>query len=330
MYNRELKLAFIDSVSDSIAYKKLCTIVFDAAEPYEKSWGDDLCTRTSEELEPYVNEIMGVRTSGHTSKLMVLRKYFKYCAEVGYPNAGNGIDNVVLNNLEKVKSETVSGPLGLQAYLDKVFDPESELTISNIYRCFYWFSFSGMEAADIFRLKRENIDLLRAVVHFNGRTYQLYTESFAAINNALTLTSFRYVHDHYHTDVFVDRFPGDLIMRGLMYRPGKPQNNDPYAMVQNMKSAVYNAARKATYKGEPVSPLSISHAKLSGLFYRKYQTERLTGEPYTFADFIDAAEEAMREPRSANATEARVRSARNRLARTLLSDYETWKAAFNI
>lgn len=330
LYNQNHKIAFIHSVSNSESYRNLCTIVFNLLEPYEVAWGADVCTKSTKELTPVLNQIMGVMRSGHVSKLTVLKKYFKYCIEVGYPGAGNGIDGVVISNVEKIKTEMVSGPIALQTYLDKVFVPESELTMSNIYRCFYWFSFSGINAEDIFRLKKENIDLIHAVAHLDGRTYRLYTESYPAIYNAITIESFQYRHEHYQTTVYKDRFPGDLIMRGLMNRPGRTQNTDPSVMMQNMKTAIYIATSKATYRGERVPILSISHTRLSGFFYRKYQLERVAGEPYTELDFLDIAEETMRESRSSKMTDSRMRAARKRVAKSLFADYESWKEAFNI
>ena len=62
MYNEEMKSRFIREYTGSLNTANVATTIFNAMEEYEKSWNADLCTRSSEELQPVITEITGLRS----------------------------------------------------------------------------------------------------------------------------------------------------------------------------------------------------------------------------------------------------------------------------
>lgn len=328
MFNEKLKTDFINSFTESEDYRSLCKGIFNATAAAEYDKGVDICTMSASELNPIVSDIVGLRSSGHESKMKILRSYFRYCLKTGYPGAGLAIDHVVIDTVYKFKNEMVSGPYELQEWLNSVFEPEKYQTIANVYRCYFWFAFSGMDEAEIFTLKKDNIDLIRGIATVGTQEYQLYKEAYPAIKNAMDLTAFNYRHGNYKEDVFKDRLPGDLIMRFILTQKASESSQSRESMQQTMRVAVSRAQKDAISKNGDIKKLSYSHVRLSGVFYRKYERERARKWPFEWDNFVSDAKDLMRT--NVDNTNKNTKYSQNKIARTLFKDYQKWKAAFAV
>lgn len=131
MFNEEQKIRFIRSYTNSINTANVATNVFNGFESYELEWGADLCTRTADELQPIIDEILGLRSKSRWMTLSILKEYAKWCMMMRVSGACDGMLHIEVSGLDKIRKQMVSSPLHLQMYLDKVFVDESEETIDN-------------------------------------------------------------------------------------------------------------------------------------------------------------------------------------------------------
>lgn len=314
MYNEELKTKFINYHTTSDRTRGNCVALFNALEDFEVEQGADICTIKADLLLPALNDVMGVKSRSATTRHSILKEYAKYCINNNVDGACDALLNIVCNTYEKLKTRTVPSPKGLQAYLDTVFDKESEQTIDNLYRCYFWLAFGGMIEDDIFEVTNNDIDFRRMVVRYDKRNtvIPIYTEALDAFYNCVELEKFRHKHSCYSEDKQMQyRIDGNLLLRGI-----KKDLN---------KSTTKAEISKRTSKNDV--KLSYLRAWMSGVFYRMWEAE-LLGKP---VDFFYIAGERMEN------REYKLDSGRNtlvakqkQLARDYLEDYRRWKMAWRL
>lgn len=319
MYNEALKTEFISEYSKGdIAIARLSNTVFGITEPFEEQWGADICTRSTEELQPVVDHMIGLRGRSKMGKITVLRDYVKWCISKQVPGACDGMLKVGTEGLEKIRRQMVANPLGLQAYLDALCEPEKMRTMDNIYRCYYWLAYAGLSEEDILQVKTSDVDFTTLTIRYNDLEYPMYRESLPAFKNCVTLNSFVYKNPLYSKVIDRDRVPGDLLIRGVKQQPSS----------KTLRVELSRRANKAVNERHTTT-LRLSHFRvwLSGLFYQMYEREK-AGYP---VDFLDAAR------RFSNGKEYNLKSSRNtqdaivrRIATEYLNDYQRWKMAFQL
>lgn len=317
MYNEELKTKFVRGYTNSISTAEVCQTIFNAFEQYEVEWGADLCTRSTEELQPVVDGLVGFRARSKWMRLIILKDYVKWCIGMKVPGARDGMLKIETVGLEKVKHQTVASPLHLQRYLDSICEPESEETTDNIYRCFYWLAYGGVAEEDILSIKCSDVDLNNMVVRYNDTEVPIYREALPAFKNCVKLTQFVYKHPNYDKLVYKDRADGDTLVRGIRSAPS----------IKAMRVELSRRSKAKMDEGKTDLKLSYFRVWISGLFYRMYERER-AGMP---VDFSAAAAQFMegktyKLDRGRNTPEAKKRQ----LTRDYLEDYERWKLAFAI
>ena len=317
MYNEELKTKFVRGYTNSISTAEVCQTIFNAFEQYEVEWGADLCTRSTEELQPVVDGLVGFRARSKWMRLIILKDYVKWCIGMKVPGACDGMLKIETVGLEKVKHQTVASPLHLQRYLDSICEPESEETTDNIYRCFYWLAYGGVAEEDILSIKCSDVDLNNMVVRYNDTEVPIYREALPAFKNCVKLTQFVYKHPNYDKLVYKDRADGDTLVRGIRSAPS----------IKAMRVELSRRSKAKMDEGKTDLKLSYFRVWISGLFYRMYERERAG----MTVDFSAAAAQFMegkiyKLDRGRNTPEAKKRQ----LTRDYLEDYERWKLAFAI
>lgn len=319
MYNEELKTRFIREYTKSISRADICVQAFEAIEPYEEQWEADFCTKSTEELSPVIEQLVGFRVRSRWQRIIIFQKYVKWCLSNNVGGACDGmlhIDNV---GLSKVRTQMVANPTQLQMYLNVICEPESEQTTDNIYRCFYWMAYSGMDEEAILATKVTDVDFENMVIHSGGNEYEIYREAIPAFKNAATLTEFVYKHPNYPPDKIVrrNRAPGDTLIRGIRSTTS----------VLSLRVELSRRSKKFVDEGLTDKQLSHFRVKLSGLFYRMYQRE-LAGIPVDFSGeaskFMEGKTYKLDTGR--NTPEAKKRAVVN----DYMQDYERWKAAFQM
>lgn len=319
MYNEELKTRFIQEYTKSISRAEACVQAFNAMEPFEVQWDADFCTKSAAELEPVVEQLVGFRVRSRWLRIIIFQKYVKWCLAHKVKDACDGMLQVECAGLDKVRTQMVSNPTMLQAYLDVVCDPESEKTTDNIYRCFYWMAYSGMDEHDIMNVKCSDVDFDNMVIRYGGEEYEIHREAIPAFRNAATLTEFVYKHPNYPPDkkVIRNRALGDTLIRGIRSATS----------LAALRVELSRRSKKFIEDGLTDKQLSYYRVYLSGLFYNMKKREE-AGIPVDFTGVASRFMEGKTYKLDAgrNTPEAKKRAVVN----DYLQDYERWKAAFNL
>lgn len=316
MYNEEVKQRFILQHTESVNNQSNCVTLFNALEKYEREWGADLCTRSTEELQPVVNNILGLRSNGRRSRLVILRMYVKWCMENGIEGACDGMMNVVDSNVDKFKQQMVNSPLHLQKYLNDVFFREEEKTFDDTIRCYFWLAFGGCPEEDIFKVRDDDIDFENMVVKVGEfDRYPIYREGLLSFKNCAYNHAFLYKHPNYSKDILRPRVGGHQLIRGIKSE----------ADLKRTRIEVSKKTKKALDEGRTKMRLSYYRAWLSGIFYRKHQLE-LIGEEVDFTDvaidFMEGKEYKLDKGRNLRGAKER------RVAKEYKKDYDAWKLAY--
>ncbi|WP_432353247.1 hypothetical protein [Anaerotruncus rubiinfantis] len=294
----------------------VAVVIFNAFEKFENDWQADLCTRSKEKLQPAVDATVGLRSKSQWMTLTILREYVKWCIAMKVPEACDGMLLIEAVGLDKVRHQMVSSPLHLQKYLDDIFDPESDETIDNLYRCYFWMAYGGIDEGDTVLVKAEDVDFEQMSIFYKNTSVPIYREAIPAFRNAVSLTSFSYKHPKYSKIIYRDRIPGDTVMRGIKAT----------TKVFTMRTTLSKRNIKAVEDGDTDLQLSFYRVRMSGLFYRVYERER-AGIPI---DFSDAAVRAMDGKTYSLSGRYKLEHKQNRIERDYMEDYQRWKLAFSI
>ncbi len=315
MYNPELKEKFIREYTNDIKRIKTCIAIFNTTEPYEQKWGADLCTKSEAELSPMLDDITGFRVHSKWSVLIFLKNYVKWCINTNVPGVCNGMLKADRVGVDKLKRQSVANPAHLQMYLNNVFSPESEETVDDIYRVFYWLAYGGMTEEDILSVKINDVDLDKMIVRYRGyQAAPLYREAIPAIKNCMTLTSFSCDHPQFNRK---QRGMGDTLVRGFSEKIN----------LHSVRTMLSRYTKRALEEGKTEQNLSYFRVWLSGLFYRMYEMEQIGAK----VDFMPAAALSMEGKTYKLSSERDTMGIKQRqLARDYFNDYERWKLAYKI
>ena len=314
IYQEDVKRAFLEVVV-SKTNRSILLGCFRSSCPFENSAGKDICAFTDEELRAVMTKIFNTknRERSRVAVINLLSQYFDWCIHHGVPGATEH-DMSTLRSSDILPDEMmIFNPGHLQQFLDKMFDQESDQTIDNLYRCYYWMAYAGLPVEDTIRLKPENFDLENLDVEINGDAGILYRQGLPCIRNCIFLRQFRYRHPLYasDTEVFKDRIQGDYIFRGT-----KGSFDDPAAALAGFRISV---ARHCAQSG-----ISLSYKRVlySGIFYRAYEYEVEYGMPPLFTQIIGD------HPIGKRIVSTEKASAKRKLdiyANSMKNDYEIWK-----
>lgn len=316
MYNNELKTRFIRDYTQSINTANVATTVFTAMEPFEKAWQADLCTKTAEELQPVIDKVVALRFRSHWMSLNILKEYVRWCMAMRVPDACDGMLRITAAGLDKVKHQMVSSPFHLQQYLDAVFSKEEDEMLDNLYRCYYWMAYGGIQDDDVLSVKVSDVNFTEMCIQYGDTSAPIYREALPAFHNAVELTSFLYRHPNYAKPIRRDRIPGDTLIRG--YRA--------ITQTSNLRSNMSHLSADAIKQGKTELQLSFYRVWMSGLFYRMYERER-AGMP---VDFTGVAAALMAGKTYVIKGRTKIEHRQRQRGRDYMEDYQRWKLAFSI
>lgn len=319
MYNNELKTKFIGDYTQSINTANVATTVFTAMEPFEEAWQADLCTKSTEELQPVIDQVVALRTGSQWMSLTILKEYVRWCMAMRVPGACDGMLHITAAGLNKVRHQTVSSPLHLQQYLDAVFSKEEDGTVDNLYRCYYWMAYGGIQYDDVLLVKVSDVNFPEMCIRYGDTSVPIYREALPAFHNAVELTSFLYRHPKYAKPIRRDRVPGDTLIRG--YREITTQSQ-----ASNLRSKMSHLSTDAVKQGKTELQLSFYRVWISGLFYRMYERER-AGLP---VDFTSVAASLMADKTYIIKGRTKIEHRHRQRGRDYMEDYQRWKLAFSI
>ena len=315
MYNEELKKRFIKEYTNSISTAAVCESVFNSYQKNEEEWGADLCTQSEEVLRPIVTMKLGLRSRSKWSRLIILKDYVQWCIITNVAGACDGMLKITDIGLDKVKQQTIANPKHLQQYLDAICDPTENCATDNIYRCYYWLAYAGVEQDDILNIKCSDVDFMTMTINYPQKltSVPIYPESLQAFHNCVELTQFASSHPNYNEMVWINRAEGDTIVRGIRALP-------------TLKSMRVALSRRQKNRGDKTDlRLSFSRVWISGLFYRMYENEMAGIQP----DFNPIVLQKM-EGKTYNLSSGgnTIEAKQRQLVRDYEEDYKRWKLAW--
>ena len=266
----------------------------------------------TEELHSVLEKVTGLRTRTQLSQLVILRKYVQWCLASRIPGARDDLLNIKTAGIDKVRSQMVASPRHLQACLDLVFAPESDESIDNMYRAYFWLAFSGLEDVDAFRLTRQHFDFERMVISLDGVEYRMCHEGIPAIRNLVLLPSYQVFRGGMQYRLY--RYPSDLIMRGI-------KGVQDHVKIRAELSRRFKQSAQVNPK---VSRLSYDRVQTSGLFYETYELEHLGYEP----DFRAVAERYEKRTQTEEISQEFIDKRKRAIENDYMNDYLRWKLAF--
>ena|GEM_PF-1250395 len=314
MYNEDQKMAFIQETIVAETTKAAARNVFENIAPYEEKLGCDIANWSVEELTPVLDGICGTRSRGRYSRISIITNYRTWCVEKQIDGAIDERPDMGKLGYDSMKALLVRNPAHLQQCLDLVFDPEDDETQDNIYRCFFWLAYGGMEEGTIHQLKTTDVSLETMEASYGDEVAVLYRQSLKAVRNCVRLTSFLYRNTSYANKQAIrrDRVPGDMLMRGIRGTPS----------VANFRAQLSRVLKKSKADTDAAKTLTYTRVWLSGVFYRIYEGEQAGIAP----DFIKIA---MASPAGkkvlAGESKAPKEMALRAIAKDFRTDYNRWK-----
>ena len=259
-FNEERKSCFIADSEFSESIKSLYNVLFNTTYKYEVQSQKDLCLFTHDELQKVFNEELGRGARDIKYYVRLVKRYYSWCSEHGLETHEEALDNIVIDNTQKIRREMVSSPGHLQMVLDKVFDPIEDETSDCILRCYIWILFSGIYGEDSTEILTKDVDIQHMVINHNGSSYPIYREALSTFRSACELPDFMYIHPLYK--VKGDRrkrLDSPYLLRGV--RSEKPG----FLSFRNNITRVFR---------EHDIGLTLRAVYDSGKFYRVFEQER--------------------------------------------------------
>lgn len=281
--------------------------IFRTVEPYERRAGLDICEFQTENLQKILDSHFGSRKRTSATAVSFLRSYVRWCRKQGYKTE-DGAFHIEVRMEDKVRRLMIASPKHLQTILDKTFAPVDSRRIDCIYRCFLWLLFSGMDEAGAIMVTVDEINFNEMTIEHQDQTFELYREAVPAFRMACEAAEFVYKHPLYE-DIIRKRYEGQYLMRG--FRSNKITLN-------TAKGVIGKAFRENGIE------TSLGRIRLSGIFYRAYETERFGEE----VNFDGAVKERIAKVAHTSGEDASRTILFSHIKRDLLNDYACWKEAF--
>ena len=310
MYNEDIKFMFIHDHTNSKAMIASLKSIFNKTASFEIRADKDICSFKKDELEEIINEILGTRSSSRKARYGILKRYCKWCVEQNIQGACDGMCQIEYDkaNAVIIGNNTVSSPKELNDYLDTIFDPITDCTIHNMYRCMLWLAFMGVAEKDITSITDTDVDLFNKTLIYNGVKIPLYEEAIPAFSVFIGCKQFRHRHPNYTVVSWRDKCDGDSFIRGI-----KPL--DTIGLI-----STYTRCIRENKSVELVKKLSYNDVRLSGLCYKQYTLEIAGVEP--FPQNAVLYEPQFRLDKKSGTTKNRITC--------FLNDYSSWKEYYNL
>lgn len=313
MYNEERKMRFLTETRSSKGAEDFGKSVFHTTEPYEQEAGKDFCELTIDVLQSIANTEFGVRTRTMETTIALFRSYVSWCKEQGYLTCDD-VYELKTEMGDKVRRMMIASPAHLEVVLNKIFEPVQNETVDCLYRCYFWMGFAGLEESETVEVTVDEIDFSTMTIEHGGKSYEIYREAVPAFKMACEATQFRYIHPGYSSDkkqqgIYRDRYPGKHLLRGIRS--------------SQIKLTTIKAHTGKKLKANGIET-TYGKIRLSGLYYKTYEMERF-GEPVNFDAII--VERISKTPQNYHRNYTRSKFA-SVIRRSLLEDYECWKAVF--
>lgn len=322
MYNGALKQRFIEECYKNGAKKTIETIssmvkrigeLEDVYRMEASNWTPDI-----------VREAIYRATSGRygskSAYIQVLRKYFKWCKEIGVDGVQEWDDSITATQIESSRkggSNFIKSPQALQDILNKVCEPIERDTIDNIIRAYFWLAYGGVGEGDAMTLTSRQLNFPERIINCGNYDAYIYEEGVEALKKSSQMKEFKRdgMSKAGNKVTFVrERLPGDYLLR--TYDGDCPE-------IRNFRGKVMRICKRYRDTTQENVSLTYTRVYLSGLFYRMRKRE-LQGVDINFRAIADLLRETEMVPSSESKNVGTI----NSRAVNLKRDYISWKKAF--
>lgn len=329
MYNSELKNKFISEIDMSDSRRIYIQRLFTALEPFEEAYNTDVCAMDEKILKDVLGKVLGFKESSKRTGVLALKGYIKWCKNNDVEGVCDSIFNIKSISLDKMKHQMVANPYHLQKYLDFVFDKESECTADNVYRCYFWLAYAGLDEEDAVLVKDTDVDLTDMIIRYNGNDYPIYREALLTFKNCIELKEFNYIHPNQLRGKR-ERIEGNLLLRRLK-KAGNTEMSESYYAIRPIVSKRIKIALKES-ENEEIDEnlrlkLSYSRVQLSGIFYTTYEAER-AGNAVDFTPLVEKM--IKKDDNYMHLREDLRRRKKTSIIRSYLKDYNNWKEIYTV
>lgn len=312
MYNEDWKCKFISEYTGEVYTQNLCVSLFNALADQEEKWGADICTMSSMDVKPYVENLVTSKRATIDQRIRVLKAYAKWCIDKGYPGACDGLLTVPITGYEQIRTRLVMGPEHLQKCLDDICRPDTIDSTDNAFRVICWLIFNGVSDDDLDKIKASDVNFHNFTYKYHASDHPIYPEAVRAFKSCVFSTEFSMrgntPQDASH---FRNRVDGDILIRGIKGVP-------------SIKAIRVDFSRRKPENGEKTMRLSIERIRTSGRFYRWYMQERMGIRPeiekYVTEDIMSREHNV--------SDDSYLRKLINASIRDTIDDYNSWKIAF--
>lgn len=339
MFNEEIKQKFISSKRPSgkmytISTQDTIRTIFDMVQVYEHEYQVDFAQMNALQMQTTLDNIGGVRARTAEAIFYYLKEYVKWCAQNGMQTS-EAINVVRVDAIEKFRSCMVSSPAHLKKCIDAAFPNPECNTIEYVYRALLWLAFIGFHDFEAIQIRESDVKLEDMLIVYPGRfePYMIYSEALPDIRK-VTNDLPDFLEPRGKNGVVKQREFGDRILRGKVTKK-TPEQQLATTIPQMLSRAFKNAADKYTENGMDIPRdlslnLSYSRVRLSGVFYRAYDLERMGCEP-TFNDEVSREFQRKKAQDRYTIKEERTESKiQYEIRKNYLEDYARWKSAFSV
>ena len=269
MNNQNAKGNFILTLLDG-KDRDAVVALFKTVELYEDKWGSPIQTRSVEEVQDFIDAEFSKNKLYPAIKFWFLKKYLSWCKANDIKITEDLDAKIKLSWLSDIENKLIKDALHLRIYLDALFSPEEEVDTDVLLRAYCWLAYMGLSDEQIDNLKVSDVNLGEMVVIADGKVYDIYREAFRTLKICTERDILKYNHSKYST--LIKRIDGDRVIRGV--------KSERKAVT--LKSDISTANKQALENGKTNLNLTPRSIKMSGIFNRQYERERM-GQPIDFS-----------------------------------------------
>lgn len=292
--------------------------MFQLSADLEFAFESDLAEFDTKLLQHFFERLTGVNTKAMTVAYINLKSYIYWCRDHGFKTT-NAIEEIKVDNIDKIRKRMVDTPQRLAEILDRVFPEPQRNQATYLYRSYLWLAFIGVRFEGVMLITADDLDFDRMILVREPPDCQLhiYEEARNDLWQVCNLDSFLESKGKGKRASVRPRVEGSSILRGKV-RAGKDDENFAYSTLRPM---VYRAFKQL---GDDECHLSFDRVWYSGIFYRALLQEKLCGQ----VDFEYWVDEDFRNGTFQLSEDFTERKAKYYIRAKYLDDYQQWKTAF--
>lgn len=213
------------------------------------------------------------------------------------------------------RSQYVTGPQHLDSILTRITDDPKLHKVDLVVRGYFWLAFSGLYEEDTYLLTAENLNFEDMTICYDGMVYPMYRQSVQTFRELASAQSMRRRTRQRQDTTLFPRAGGDQLLRTM-----SPINREEMRVLYGRV-----LGGNVNSDGAPIR-LNYRTVYFSGLFFRAFEMERVTGR----YDFKQQISDYFVRRYKHKERDFDVKKLSNNKECTLKLEYCKWKTAFPV